>query len=372
MRLFRFSRRSVLLALTLAGCWTFWSLAGALAWSIKAPKNLPFIVHYSLIDDFIGVLVCGLLFAAYSRLRARLELGAFIFALIPLCFVGAIAWHAASALAMWGVGWQPRLNLSALSLLVGGGVTDALTLALFALLFLAVDHWHQLRAEKEKAREAAAAADAAQLQMLRYQLNPHFLFNALNSIRAMIVREPERARQIVTELSDFLRYSLTGRGAESTIGGEIEAIDNYLAIQRIRFEDKLAVTVTVEPGLRDLPIPSFLVHPLIENAVKYGMQTSDAPLRVGIAIFSRDGEVVIQVRNSGRLVAPDPARDREDGIDGTGTGLQNVRRRLQLAFPDRHTFKLTADDDGVQAEIVLRAAQAGPGRKTSGPAPVPA
>ncbi len=371
MRSFRFSHRGVLLAFALAGCWTFWSLASAVAWSLKVPKNIPFIIHYSLIDDAVGVIVCGLLFAAYSRLRARLGLGAFIAVLVPVCVVGAIAWHATSALALWGVGWQPRHNLNAFSLLVGGGVNDGLTLALFALLFLAVDHWHQLRDEKEKAREAAAAANAAQLQMLRYQLNPHFLFNALNSIRAMIVREPERARQIVTELSEFLRYSLSGRGAESTIGGEIEAIDNYLAIQRIRFEDKLAVAVTVEPGLRDLPIPSFLVHPLIENAVKYGMQTSDAPLRIGIAIFSRDRDVVIQVRNSGRLVTLDPARNRDDGLDGTGTGLQNVRRRLQLAFPDRHTFKLVAEGGGVLAEIVLGGVHADPGQKTSEPSLLP-
>jgi LytS/YehU family sensor histidine kinase len=258
-------------------------------------------------------------------------------------------------LTMWRFGWNDRLYLDAKSLLIGGGLMDGITLALFSLLFFAVDHWLQLREQREKAREATALAHQAQLQMLRYQLNPHFLFNALNSIRAMILREPERARQIVTELAEFLRYSLNGRGHESTVGEEMQAIENYLAIQRIRFEEKLAVTVHVDPALNEFVLPCFLVHPLVENAVKHGMETSEPPLRVEIEVAARGPGLRIRVSNTGRLVPAAPA-ESGDARERTGIGLKNVAQRLALAFPGRHTFSVVEREGWVHAEIVLRSA----------------
>jgi len=349
------SRRSILLPLTLACSWSLWVIAGGVAWALKAPERLPYIIRYDAVDGLLGLAVCGLLFLAYDRLRGRLDLGPFLALAGPLCFAAALFWHAASMLTLWWFGWNERLFLNVQGLLVGGGLMDGITLALFSLLFLAVDHWLQLRDQREKAREATALAHQAQLQMLRYQLNPHFLFNALNSIRAMILREPERARQVVTELSEFLRYSLNGRGPDSTVGEEMEAIENYLAIQRIRFEEKLAVTVRVDPQLNEFVLPAFLVHPLVENAVKYGMETSEPPLRVAIEISAAGPGLQIRVSNTGRLLAaaaPEPGAAR----DGTGTGLRNVAQRLALAFPGRHTFRVTERDGWVHAEIELRPA----------------
>jgi sensor histidine kinase YesM len=347
------SRRSLLLLLTLAGCWSLWVIANTVASAFKAPAKLPYILHYNAVDGLLGLAVCGGLFLVYDRLRDRLELGPFLFLVAPLCFVAALLWHAASMLTMWRFGWNDQLYLTVPGLLIGGGLMDGITLALFSLLFFAVDHWLQLRAQREKAREATALAHQAQLQMLRYQLNPHFLFNALNSIRAMILREPERARQIVTELSEFLRYALNGRGHESTVGEEMQAIENYLAIQRIRFEEKLVVTVQVDPGLHAFVLPCFLVHPLVENAVKYGMETSEPPLRVEIEIAARGPGLRIRVSNTGRLV-PAAAATPGSAHDGTGTGLKNVTQRLELAFPGRHSFSLVERDGWVHAEIELR------------------
>jgi len=349
------SRRSILLPLTLACCWSLWVVASGAAWALKAPGRLPYILRYEAVDGLLGLAVCGLLFLIYDRLRHRLELGPFLLVVGPLCFVAALLWHAASALALWRLGWNDRLYLDTQSLLVGGGLMDGITLALFSLLFFAVDHWLQLRDQREQARAATALAQQAQLQMLRYQLNPHFLFNTLNSIRAMILHDPERARQIVTELSEFLRYSLNGRGHESTLGEEMQAIENYVAIQRIRFEEKLAVTVKVDPELNEFVLPCFLVHPLVENAVKHGMETSEPPLRVEIEIAARGPDLRIRVSNTGRLV---PAAPAEPGSprDGTGTGLKNVVQRLELAFPGRHEFAVTERDGWVHAEIVLRPA----------------
>jgi hypothetical protein len=328
-------------------------VASSVGWALKAPEKLPYILRYETVDGILGLAVCGGLFLIYDRLRDRLELGPFLLLVVPLCFSAALLWHGASMLTMWRFGWNDRLYLGLKGLLVGGGLMDGITLASFSLLFFAVDHWLQLRAQREKAREATALAHQAQLQMLRYQLNPHFLFNALNSIRAMILREPERARQIVTELAEFLRYSLDGRGHESTVGEEMQAIENYLAIQRIRFEERLAVTVHVDPEVHEFVLPCFLVHPLVENAVKYGMETSEPPLRVEIEVAARGPGLHIRVSNTGRLLPAAPAIAGEVR-DGTGTGLKNVAQRLELAFPGRHTFSVVEREGWVHAEIVLQ------------------
>jgi two-component system LytT family sensor kinase len=349
------SRRSILLPLTLACCWSLWEIANGVGWALKAPGKLEYIIRYTAVDGLVGLVVCGFLFLVYDRVRDRLALGPFLLVVAPLCFAAALLWHGASALTMWRVGWNDKLYLDTKSLLIGGGLMDGITLALFSLLFFAVDHWLQLREQREKAREATALAHQAQLQMLRYQLNPHFLFNALNSIRAMILREPERARQIVTELSEFLRYSLNGRGHESTVGEEMQAIESYLVIQRIRFEEKLTVTVHVDPELHEFVLPCFLVHPLVENAVKHGMETSEPPLRVEIEVAAGGPGLRIRVSNTGRLVPAAPAVPG-GARDGTGTGLKNVAQRLELAFPGRHTFSVVEREGWVHAEIVLRPA----------------
>ena len=348
------SRRPVLLLLTLGSCWSLWEIVGAVGWALKAPEKQGYILRFTAVDGGIGLLVCGLLFLVFDRVRARLELGPFLWLVAPLCYGAAVFWHAASMYAMWGFGWND-LYLNAKNFLVGGGLMDGLTLALFSLLFLAVDHWLQLRAQREKARAATTLAQQAQLQMLRYQLNPHFLFNSLNSIRAMILPDPERARQIVTELAEFLRYSLNGRSHESTLGEEMQAIENYLAIQRIRFEEKLVVATRVDPALEAFVLPCFLVHPLVENAVKYGMETCEPPLRLEIEVAAQEKGLRIRVSNTGRLV---PAAAVEPGrtCDGTGTGLRNVAQRLELAYPGRHAFSMTERDGWVHAEITLRPA----------------
>jgi hypothetical protein len=353
------SRRSIVLLLTLTGCWSLWVIAGAVVWALKAPEKLTYITRYTAVDGVLGLAACGSLFLVFDHVRNRFELGPFLLVVAPLCFAAAVLWHAASMLAMWQIGWNDQLYFNPKSLLVGGGLNDGITLALFSLLFFAVDHWLQLRDQREKARAATALAQQAQLQMLRYQLNPHFLFNALNSIRAMILREPERARQIVTELSEFLRYSLNGRGPESTLGEEMQAIENYLAIQRIRFEEKLVVTLRLDPALHAFVLPCFLVHPLVENAVKYGMETSEPPLRLEIEVAARGPDVAIRVSNTGRLV---PAAAGTAAVrNGTGTGLKNVAQRLELAFAGRHTFSMTERDGWVHAEITLCPAAKGDG-----------
>jgi LytS/YehU family sensor histidine kinase len=147
-----------------------------------------------------------------------------------------------------------------------------------------VRYWIELQDQREKTPRATALAHQAQLQLLRYQLNPHFLFNTLYSIRAMVLEDPGKSRQMITRRADFLRYSLDGEAQETMVGGETAALHGYLEIQRLRFEQKLRVTTEVDPRAEAAVIPCFVIHGLVENAIKYGMDTRAMPSQVLIRI----------------------------------------------------------------------------------------
>ena len=224
------------------------------------------------------------------------------------------------------------------------------TLIGWSALYFGIKYWRQWQSEHERTLQAEALANHAQLDMLRYQLNPHFLFNALNSIRASIDEDSQRAKRMVTEFSEFLRYSLLNdNSALVDLRQEIEAIKNYLAIEKIRFEDKLEVSFDVEPAAEDCQLPGFLVHPLVENAIKHGMTNNSEPLKICIAARTRDGRLVVEIANTGRL----DVRTQTNG-SGTHIGLRNVRERLAKLYPDKSTFSLRQDGTWIRATIEIQ------------------
>ena len=192
--------------------------------------------------------------------------------------------------------------------------------------------------------------------MLRYQLNPHFLFNALNSIRALVDEDEGRAREMVTELSEFLRYSLHSKSfADVPLKEEIEAIRYYFSIQKKRYEDKLDVSYAISTQAEEYSVLSFLIHPLVENAVKYGMQTSQMPLKITLHADVEEKDLKLEICNTGKWV--EPAVDQEHNAHGTGTGLENVRQRLDNAFPNRYDFKICEEEGKVCIRLTIFAAK---------------
>jgi LytS/YehU family sensor histidine kinase len=184
--------------------------------------------------------------------------------------------------------------------------------------------------------------------MLRYQLNPHFFFNALNTIGALADENPQRVKTAVRELSGFLRHTLLDEGAlDAPLRDEVAAAEHYLAVEKIRFEDDLQGSVDVSPESGRLTVPAFLVLPLVENAVKHGQYTSPRPLRVRVTGTVTDAALVVEVANTGHW------RDNEIGPDGTGTGLDNVRRRLEAQHPDQHRLSITENDGWVRVRIEI-------------------
>ena len=308
-----------------------------------------------LVRAAIGFLLTSALHYIYRRCR-RSGLG-----------FGSIAVVSVVCSALFGCLWVVCANLYLwtndpasfhLEKSLAGAPREALDYASIVLawsaLYFGIKYWQDSQQERERTLEASALANQAQLDMLRYQLNPHFLFNALNSLRASIDEDPQRAKRMVTEFSEFLRYTLLNDASlQVTLREEVEAIRNYLAIEKIRFEDKLQVTFDIEPAAEEFPLPGFLIHPLVENAIKYGMHAGQTPLVIHLAARSGGSHSLqVEVANTGRWVEASAAAD-PDHSNGTGTGLRNIRRRLEQHFPGQSSFKIGERDGWIRACIEI-------------------
>jgi hypothetical protein len=193
------------------------------------------------------------------------------------------------------------------------------------------EHRHAMRAEAEALR--------AELEELRLQLDPHFLFNALNGVAEEIPDHPAAALAMLRDLTAYLRHSLDGiNQTVVTVEAELGGLAAYLRVQQARFGDRLRVVLHAEPAARDRRIASFLLQPLVENAVKHGRRDDGLDLEVDIRLGGEALEVTIA--NTGSLEPAARSRRRRRGI-----GLENVRRRLELHYPGRHRFTLQQKED---------------------------
>jgi hypothetical protein len=207
-----------------------------------------------------------------------------------------------------------------------------------------------LQQERQLA-EANLSAQQAQLAALRYQLNPHFLFNALNSISALIVtRRNDDAERMTEKLSSFLRSSLNAEPSELIpLDEELALTEEYLAIESVRFGERLEVAVHCSDDACQALVPSFLVQPLVENAVKHGVARSTQPVEIGIDGELKDGVLRITVSNH---INTGTALNLPDA-DGAGVGIENVRHRLQAVFGKRATLTAGPIDDRFVATISI-------------------
>ena len=208
--------------------------------------------------------------------------------------------------------------------------------------------WADTERSRESERRVQAQHDAQrmELQMLRSQLDPHFLFNSLNGIAAEIRPHPDAAVDMVGQLSDYLRYSLDHRKQPiSRLSTELGAMESYLSIERARFGDRLHFKVEAPEPARMRLVPSFLLQPLVENAVKHGLDRSTGTLYITLRVRVDGNLLEITVTNSGAMEPADPSHQ--------GLGLETLRRRLDLYYPQRHRFTLEAKNESVAATLQL-------------------
>ena len=205
----------------------------------------------------------------------------------------------------------------------------------------------QQRKEALSLAEAKAEAKNAQLALLRYQLNPHFLFNTLNSVMALISQQRTDAAQgMLSRLSDFLRFTLaTDQAAMFTLKEELHALSLYLDIEQVRFSDRLALEYDIADEAKNLAVPSLLLQPLVENAIKYAIGPSERGGIIRISASTHDNQVKLSVEDSGidGSAAADP---RSADTDSTGIGLTNTTERLANVFGGDFTISVTGSPLG--------------------------
>jgi hypothetical protein len=232
-------------------------------------------------------------------------------------------------------------------------VSNTVVLLAWSALYFGIKYQRNLLIQQERTLRAETLAREAQLQMLRYQINPHFLFNTLNTLVSLIGEDDRRAKQFVHELAEFLRYSLLDTDTRTvSLHEEVEVVRSFLSIEKLRYENDLRIEFDVDPATESVPIPPFLIQALVENAVKHGRASAPVPLQVCLATTLENGVLQIRVANTGRL-APSPAAGSGHG----GIGLTNLRERLQRLYPNRHRFTLEEEDGWVRAEVTLQRAE---------------
>jgi LytS/YehU family sensor histidine kinase len=202
----------------------------------------------------------------------------------------------------------------------------------------------QLRLADRHSAMLAREAQEAQLRALRYQINPHFLFNTLNSLSSLILsKKTETAERMLMNLSTFFRATLSADPtADVSLDEEIRLQRLYLDIEQIRFPDRLHVEVDVPDALFGLRVPILILQPIVENAVKYGVAKSRKPVTVRISAYEEAGRLHIKVKDNGETV--EPAEDAEGG--STGVGLRNVCDRLNTRYGARAGCLAGPDPDG--------------------------
>lgn len=217
----------------------------------------------------------------------------------------------------------------------------SITVFLWAVIYFGVHYFESFEtAELEKLRLAVVAKDA-QLRVLLAQVNPHFIFNCLNSLRALIIEDPPRAQSMVTELANMLRYSLqSGKTEAVSLETELEAVSAYLKLEAIRLEERLRIKIDMDPNSLDTRIPPMLLQTLVENGVKHGVARLAHGGEIRVASQMRNGALEIRVQNSGQLA---------ESTGSTRVGLENIRQRLHLLYGDAASLVLRNQD----AEFVI-------------------
>ncbi len=295
---------------------------------------------------FFGFILSCILWQIYERVLDRQSFGKSIAITFFSSMVFGILWTVFQVTMFMQILPNYRLE-KALPHQPRVALIFAVTLMAWSAIYLGIKYWKQSLTERENALKAMVLAEKAQLEMLRYQVNPHFLFNAMNSIRASIDEDKARAKQMVTQLSEFLRHSLlNGETKEIPLRDELEAARNYLAIEKIRFEEDLEIEFDIDENAKDFKVPGFLLNPLVENAIKHGFNTNPKSLKLKVSAKLKNKKLLLQVANTGHL-----SNTKE--TKGTKIGLKNVSKRLEKLFPEKSSFELFEEDGFVIAQIMI-------------------
>ena len=267
---------------------------------------------------------------------------------LPISIVLSVALTAMGHVILWlNWGWAmgKPFSFERLTRFVIGNFSEGLGIyLLIALIGYAFSYYRRYREGEMRTLRLEAQLSHAQLQALKMQLHPHFLFNTLHSISALLNKQPEAARTMITRLGDFLRLTLENSGTqEVTLQKEMEFLRCYLEIERVRFQDRLMTRVDVSPPALDAQVPNLILQPIVENAIRHGIAPRSTPGLIEILAKPQNGTLRIQIRDNGPGL---PADRNSEALFTKGLGLANTERRLDRLYGAAHRFDLVNDPEG--------------------------
>ncbi|OOG60358.1 hypothetical protein B0E48_02575 [Rhodanobacter sp. C03] len=228
-------------------------------------------------------------------------------------------------------------------------VYESIKLTIFAGLWLGIlfgiDSYAQWQLQRHHLLQTQKALTEAQLAQLQGQLRPHFLFNALNTVSALMHTDVARADRLVAALGDLLRISLRSNEHEMTpLAEELRTLELYADIMLERFRDRVTLDWLIDRALLDTPVPALVLQPLLENAFKHGVEPTVAHVRIVVSVRRENGSLEIVIRNSGSMLAP----EHSDGV-----GFRNCRERLGIIYGNASSLLVHSEDDGVAARVLI-------------------
>ncbi len=340
------SNRNVLFWTLHAAGWAAYGLTqyfGALLY--EKPSSYARVIAVSAIAGFILSMPMRYI---YRRLWARPP-RARILGVLATCYITALALRIVINLS-YKAFVEPDWQAQTLFELFGGTLSTTYLLVCWSVLYFGIKFYESQRKQEEAMLKAVALAQEAQLKMLRYQLNPHFLFNTLNAISTLILdNQNKKANHAVTRLSEFLRYTLDQDPMKKvTLRQEIEALDLYLGTERLRFGERLHLEYAIEAAALEALVPSLLLQPLLENSLKYAVSAREEGGSVRIEGRIRGGRLELSVIDDGPgLREGNPAGERR------GVGLRNTRERLAVLYGENCRFALLNAQPGLRVEMAL-------------------
>lgn len=339
------------------GFWTLqflgWLVVGGLAFGPWAAfvydlQDAPMreVLGISFVCYLCSIALSSGVAVGFGQLPARLLSGTpLIASAVAASAMGGLVWTAAFDLAFGMTSYMP-LDVLRWAKWLDFPLTTLLLLG-WSTVFLLLAASREMQATREQLLQARAMAQEAHLGALRAKLNPHFLFNSLNSVIGLVDEDPARAKRMMRDVGALLRRGLRSQGTDlTTLREELAFLEQYLRCEQVRFGERLAVAVDVPEALRSRALPSLILQPLVENAIKHGVGHGE---RLAIRIAGREegGRVRLEVRNTGSLTPRADARSRPDG----GDGLALVRDRLRVRYGPSAELTLREEDGWVVASI---------------------
>lgn len=330
-----------------------------LGWGMFVGINIFFAITYNLYDNLfitrlslylvVGLLMSHLMRMAIHRLylmqrAVNLQLIGFI--LVSVIFATIVGLMETYLSSFFSLEYKEEVIMPMRQKISTNIFTSFIYIFIWNCIYFIYHYVEQSRKNQLDNLKLEAMVKSLELKTIKANINPHFIFNALNSIRALIDEDPSRARVSVTSLGNILRSSMLSDQLETiTLEKELDIVADYLALELIRFEDRLQVVYEIEEDALDNPVPPMMLQTLVENAIKHGIGKSVNPGTIKIIAKEMDNLFYLQVVNTGKL-------DMTKGHEGFG--LQSTSTRLDLIFAGKGSFSLAqTNDQEVQAEVII-------------------